>query len=269
MSLYRTVFTVAQMDCPSEEQLIRMKLEPLPHIQKLKFDIPNRSLTVWHNGEWHTIFTALESLQLGTTFQTSDEVQVADYQNNQFHENELQQRRLLIAVLIINLVFFVAESLFGVLAGSMGLLADGLDMLADSIVYGMALFAVGAAAVRKKQIARISGYFQLLLAIFGLLETLRRFWDWELIPEFQSMMIVSLFALMGNAACLYLLQKSKSNEAHMQASLIFTSNDLIANAGVIVAGGLVWWLQSKIPDLIVGLVVFGMVARGAFRILKL
>jgi Co/Zn/Cd efflux system component len=38
---------------------------------------------------------------------------------------------------------------------------------------------------------------------------------------------------------------------------------------VIVAGGLVWWLQSKIPDLIVGLVVFGMVARGAFRILKL
>lgn len=268
MSLFRTVFTVAQMDCPSEEQLIRLKLEPLSQIQKLKFDIPGRTLVVLHSGEWEPIFAALESLQLGTVFQASYPVQTADHANH-FTENEAKQHRLLVAVLAINIIFFVAESLFGVLSGSMGLLADGLDMLADSLVYGMALFAVGAAAVRKKQIARISGYFQLMLAIFGLLETLRRFWGWELMPEFQTMMIVSVFALMGNAACLYLLQKSNSDEVHMQASLIFTSNDVIANAGVIVAGGLVWWLQSKIPDLVVGLIVFGMVARGAFRILKL
>lgn len=268
MSLYRTIFIVAQMDCPSEEQLIRMRLEPLSQIQQLKFDIAGRTLVVLHSGEWQPIFAALESLQLGTAFQSSDAVQIADHSGH-FTANEARQRSLLIAVLVINFAFFVAESLFGVLSGSMGLLADGLDMLADSFVYGMALFAVGAVAVRKKQIARISGYFQLMLAIFGLLETLRRFWGWELMPEFQTMMVVSFFALMGNAACLYLLQKSKSDEVHMQASLIFTSNDVIANIGVIVAGGLVWWLQSKTPDLIVGLIVFFMVAQGAFRILKL
>lgn len=269
MSLYRTIFTVAQMDCPSEEQLIRMKLEPLPQIQKLDFDISGRTLTVWHGGEWQTIFAALDSLQLGAALRESQPVSNAEFPTEAFPENESQQRRLLIAVLGINFAFFIAESLFGVLAGSMGLLADGLDMLADSLVYGMALFAVGTAAVRKRQIARISGYFQLMLAIFGLLETLRRFWGWELMPEFQTMMIVSLFALAGNGASLYLLQKSKSREVHIQASLIFTSNDVIANMGVLIAGVLVWWLQSKIPDLVVGLIVFAMVAQGAFRILKL
>jgi len=268
MILYRTIFMVAQMDCPSEEQLIRMKLELLPQVKQLKFDSTNRTLVVTHEGNWQPIFKALENLQLGTVFQASAAAQPADHCST-FPEREAQQRSLLIAVLMINLFFFVAELLFGVLSGSMGLLADGLDMLADSLVYGMALFAVGGAPLRKKQIARISGYFQLMLAIFGLLETLRRFWNWELLPNFQTMMIVSLFALMGNAACLYLLQKSESREAHMQASLIFTSNDVIANMGVIVAGTLVGWLQSKIPDLVVGLIVFIMVARGAIRILKL
>jgi Co/Zn/Cd efflux system component len=83
------------------------------------------------------------------------------------------------------------------------------------------------------------------------------------------MIIISLLALCGNAISLYLLQKSKSKEAHMQASMIFTSNDVIANIGVIAAGVVVFLTQSIYPDLIIGLIVFVLVARGAFRILKL
>jgi Co/Zn/Cd efflux system component len=83
------------------------------------------------------------------------------------------------------------------------------------------------------------------------------------------MIIISLLALIGNGLCLYLLQKSKSKEAHMQASMIFTSNDVIVNLGVIVAGGLVYLTNSKYPDLIVGTIVFIIVGQGAFKILKL
>ena len=42
----------------------------------------------------------------------------------------------------------------------------------------------------------------------------------------------------------------------MQASMIFTSNDVIINSGVIVAGVLVLWTGSRLPDLIVGAIVF-------------
>lgn len=122
---------------------------------------------------------------------------------------------------------------------------------------------------RKKNIAKSAGYLQLTLAVFGFIEVIRRFLGMEAVPAFQTMIIISILALIGNGLCLYLLQKSKSKEAHMQASMIFTSNDVIVNLGVIVAGGLVYLTNSKYPDLIVGTIVFFIVGQGAFKILKL
>lgn len=84
------------------------------------------------------------------------------------------------------------------------------------------------------------------------------------------MIIVSIFALIANGICLYLLQQSKSKqEAHMKASMIFTSNDVIINLGVILAALLVHWLNSNKPDLVIGSIVFILVVQGAIRILKL
>jgi Co/Zn/Cd efflux system component len=55
----------------------------------------------------------------------------------------------------------------------------------------------------------------------------------------------------------------------MQASMIFTSTDVIVNLGVTVAGVLVYITGSKIPDLAIGTIVFMLVGRGAYRILQL
>jgi Co/Zn/Cd efflux system component len=172
-------------------------------------------------------------------------------------------------VLIINFLFFGLEMLFGIFSGSMGLIADSLDMLADSVVYALALIAVGGTIALKNNIARFAGYFQVLLAIVGFVEVIRRFMGIEAMPDFKTMIVVSVLALIANVFCLYLLQKNKSKEAHMQASMIFTSNDVIINSGVIVAGLLVNWLNSSYPDLIIGALVFLIVAKGAYRILKL
>ena len=54
----------------------------------------------------------------------------------------------------------------------------------------------------------------------------------------------------------------------MKASMIFTSNNVIINMGVIIAGLLVNWFSSSKPDLIIGTIVFILVIQGAFRILK-
>lgn len=268
MNLYRTVFTIPQLDCPAEEQLIKMHLAQLPQVKQLIFDLARHQLTVLHSGQWQDIEVALQNLNLKVTF---CHCQVTNPETDPLNSsiNQAQQRHLLIVVLVINLLFFFAEVVFGILADSMGLLADGLDMLADSLVYGMALFVVGSKEKYQRQVARISGYFQLSLAMFGFAETLRRFVGQELVPHFGTMMTVSFFALLGNAISFYLLQKNQNPQAHMQASLIFTSSDMIANAGVILAGFLVWLLDSKIPDLIIGLIVFFMVTRGALRILKI
>ena len=158
----------------------------------------------------------------------------------------------------------------GVISKSIGLIADSLDMLADSFVYGISLFAVGRTSIKKKQIAKLAGYFQIALAIVGFIEVLRRFIGDDRIPDFSTMIIISIFALIANGICLYILQKSKSKEqAHIKASMIFTSNDVIINLGVIIAGILVNLLNSNKPDLFVGTIVFILVIKGAFRILNL
>ena len=219
---------------------------------------------MYHTDDYRGIFDALDTLKLGTEFISSEAVEFVVQA-----DAHSRQRRVLWQVLAINFFFFAAEMTTGLFARSMGLVADSLDMLADSIVYGLSLFAVGASEVRKKRIAGMAGYFQAVLAIMGFLEVIRRFIGHEPTPDFRSMIIVSIFALAGNAACLYLLQRSKSTEAHMQASMIFTSMDVIVNIGVIIAGLFVYLTNSKIPDLAVGTIVFVLVSRGAYRIFRL
>ena len=261
----KTTYHVSKMDCPSEENIIRIKLEGLQVIRKLEFDIENRKLSVFHTEEDKEILTRLESLNFGARLSHTESFDEKDL----VIESSNVQSKLLWSVLIVNFSFFLIEMTTGLISNSMGLVADSLDMLADSFVYALSLWAVGSTVLRKKKVARLSGYFQLTLAAIGIVEVIRRFVGFESMPDYRVMIGVSVLALIANAICLYLLQKSKSKEAHMKASMIFTSNDVIINSGVILAGILVLVTQSKYPDLIIGAIVFLIVVRGAFRILKL
>lgn len=251
------------MDCPSEENLIRMKLEDYKSIVKLEFKIEDRALTVFHEENDQDLLNSLESLALDTQLVYTEETEEI------IVDEKALQSRLLWQVLLINFVFFILEMTFGLISNSMGLVADSLDMLSDAFVYGLSLFAVGAVVAKKKRIAKFSGYVQILLALMGVSEVFRRYFLEDTMPDYLTMIVVSIFALIANWLCLYLLQKSKSEEAHMKASMIFTSNDIIINAGVILAGILVSVLSDRLPDLIIGSIVFIIVLRGAFRILKL
>ncbi len=260
----KTLFKVPKMDCSSEENLIRMKLEDIASIRSMNFDLSKREVTIYHDGETSEIETSIKELNLGAEI-----VSTAQVKDVEITESK-QQRKILVAVLIINFAFFVIEITTGFISKSMGLIADSLDMLADSIVYALSLYAVGGTLIRKKKVARLAGYFQITLAVIGFLEVLRRFFGAESMPEFSTMIIVSIFALIANGICLYLLHQTKGkHEAHMKASMIFTSNDVVINLGVITAGVLVFLLESNKPDLIIGSIVFIIVIRGAIRILKL
>ncbi len=260
----KTIFEITKMDCPSEENLIRMKLDGISNIKHLEFDIPNRQLSVFHWGGIDDIEQSISELNLGCKKLVSE-------QSNQTEFTDItNQKKLLYTVLLINFGFFLIEITTGIISKSMGLIADSLDMLADSFVYGLSLIAVGGSLIKKKKIAKLAGYFQITLAFIGFVEVLRRFFGNEKLPDFTTMIVVSVFALIANGICLYLLQKSKSkDEAHMKASMIFTSNDVIINLGVIAAGIMVNLLNSNKPDLIIGSIVFVLVIQGAFRILKL
>lgn len=262
--MYKSSFEIKQMDCHSEESLIRMKLNENEGVKHVNVDLASRCLTVFHTGDIQSIDDSLDDLKLGSVRRSTEITNETDFQK------DANQKKVLWIVLSINFLFFGIEMTTGVIAKSMGLVADSLDMLADTVVYGISLLAVGGTVVKKKNIAKLAGFLQIVLACIGFLEVIRRFLYAEQLPNFVSMIVVSIFALVANASCLIILQKSKSiEEAHMKASMIFTSNDVIINVGVIVAGVLVHWLNSSNPDLIIGTVVFVLVIQGALRILKL
>lgn len=171
-------------------------------------------------------------------------------------------------LLAINGLMFAIEIVAGWWAQSAGLLSDAADMFADAAVYGVALYAVGRDAGHKLAAARLSGLLQLVLALGVLGETGRHIVAGSA-PEELAMVGVSLLALAANVWCLMLISGQRHQGVHMQASYIFSANDVLANLGVIVAGVLVAWTGSPLPDWIIGLLIGAMVLAGAIRILRL
>ena len=76
-------------------------------------------------------------------------------------------------------------------------------------------------------------------------------------------MTVGAAALIANIVCLRLIYAHKDGDVHMRASWIFSANDVIANAGVILSGALVLWLDSRWPDIVIGIVIAVVILRGA------
>ncbi len=177
------------------------------------------------------------------------------------------ERKTLWLLLVINAVMFLLESTTGFLARSTALVADSLDMFADATVYGIALYAVGRSQTAKHRAAFLSGMFQIGLALLVSVDVVRRFVVGSE-PKPAWMVGIGLVALAANIACLSLIAKHRRGEIHMRASWIFSKNDVIANLGVISAGVLVSLLRTRLPDLVIGLLVTGLVFRGGVAILQ-
>jgi len=181
--------------------------------------------------------------------------------------NNRQQQKVLLLLLFINAVMFFVELTLGIIADSTGLIADSMDMFADAMIYAISLYAVGRALHNKIRAAYLSGILQCLLAAAVMIDVARRsIWGSE--PDSQLMIGVGLIALVANVICLILISKHRKGEVHMRASWIFSKNDVIANAGVILSGFLVEFFSSSIPDLLIGFMIAAIVMKGGVSIVK-
>lgn len=263
-------FRVPKMDCPSEEGMIRMALDGVEPKVALEFDTPNRKVRVYHGDNARLVEEKMKSVGLGATLESSQPVSADQLtQATQSAQQEEKKEAIILKwLLAINAVMFCIEITVGWWAQSTGLIADSLDMFADAAVYGVALYAVGHSVKMKVRAAHFSGWLQVILALGALSEVIRRF-IFGSDPASSLMMGFGLLALIANVTCLLLISKNRDGGAHMKASWIFSANDVIANLGVILAGGLVAWTGSRYPDLVIGLIIGIIVLSGARRILKL
>jgi Co/Zn/Cd efflux system component len=178
-----------------------------------------------------------------------------------------RQRRTLIIVLILNGLLFVGLGLGGLLANSSALLANALDNASDSLIYLISFLAVGRALTWKRRAARISGVLLLIFAAGVLIDAGRRWWLGSE-PIGWTMISLAVVAAAVNMVCLQLLRRLEGDDINLRAAQIFSFNDFASNGGILVAGALVLWLKQSWPDLVVGVVVAWIAAKGGLEILE-
>jgi cation diffusion facilitator family transporter len=175
--------------------------------------------------------------------------------------------RVLWIVLVINAAMFGVEGAAGLLAHSTSLLADSLDMLGDALVYGFSLFVLARSLRWQAAAALAKGAFMLAFGLAVLAEAAFKVFH-PIMPSVETMGIVGAAALAANIVCFSLLYRHRSDNLNMSSTWLCSRNDLIANAGVLVAAGTTYLLASRWPDIIVGCIIAGLFLRSAFDVLR-
>lgn len=176
-------------------------------------------------------------------------------------------RRVLWAVLAINLAMFGVEIAAGLAAGSASLQADALDFLGDAGNYVISLFVVGM-ALRYRAIAALAK--GATMAGFGLWVIGITIWHalHGTLPGAITMGAVGTAALAANAASFGLLWAYKAGDANMRSAWLCTRNDVLGNVAVLLAALGVFGTGSGWPDLMVAAIMAGLALQGAVLVLR-
>jgi Co/Zn/Cd efflux system component len=177
-------------------------------------------------------------------------------------------RRALWIVVILNLGFGVIEVIGGFLAGSQALKADALDFIGDGSITLVGLLALGWADQTRTRVTLAQGWFLATLGIAVIGGAAWRAMN-AIPPEADLMGGLGVAGLAINVcAALALLRFRQTGDAGARAIWLFSRNDALANIAVIAAAGLVAWLHSAWPDLIVAGIIALLFLHSALEIIR-
>lgn len=179
----------------------------------------------------------------------------------------LAYRRALWIVVLLNVGYGVVETVGGFLADSQALRADALDFLGDGLITFLGLVAIGWSLRWRARSALIQGLFLGALGLSVLATTAYRVLAQQQ-PEADVMGVLGAIALVVNLAAAFVLIPHRTGDANARAVWLFSRNDAIGNAAVVVAAGLVAWTNTSWPDLVVAVVIAGLFLHSAWAIVR-
>lgn len=176
-------------------------------------------------------------------------------------------RRALWIVVILNVGYGLVEMVGGFIAGSQAVKADALDFIGDGLITFLGLLAIGWSLVWRARSALIQGIFLGVLGLGVLGTTIWRAFT-QTTPDAGLMGLFGLIALVVNVLAVLPLLRFRKGDANMRAVWLFSRNDAIGNAAVVVAAALVAWLGSAWPDLIVAFGIAGLFLHSSWSIIR-
>ena len=175
-------------------------------------------------------------------------------------------KRALWIVTILNVGYGLIEAGGGFLAGSQGLKADALDFLGDGTITLLGLIAIGWGPVWRARSALAQGIFLAVMGLGVLAATLYRVFVAH-VPQAELMGAFGIVALVVNVICAVILLKHREGDANVQAVWLFSRNDALGNAAIVVAAVLVAATGTPWPDLVVAAAIAALFLQSAWRII--
>ena len=176
-------------------------------------------------------------------------------------------KRALWIVVLLNVGYGVVEIVGSFLAGSQALQADALDFVGDGMISFLGLIAVGWGLAARAKAALLQGIFLALLGVGVIGSTFYRIFI-EHEPQTTLMAGLAIVACIVNILAAVVLIPHRKGDANVRAVWLFSRNDAIGNLAVVAAAGLVWWLNSPWPDLVVAFAVAGLFLQSAWSIIR-
>ena len=176
-------------------------------------------------------------------------------------------KRALWVVIVLNVGYGLIEVVGGFISGSQALKADALDFLGDGLITFLGILAIGWSLVWRARSALIQGLFLGVLGLGVLGNTAYRVLV-ENQPEAGLMGLFGIIALAVNVGAALALIPHRTGDANVRAVWLFSRNDAIGNAAVVVAAGLVAWTGTAWPDLVVAAVIAGLFLQSSWVIVR-
>jgi len=176
-------------------------------------------------------------------------------------------RRALWIVVLLNVGYGLVEIVAGFIGDSQALKADALDFLGDGSITFMGLLAIGWSLVWRARSALVQGIFLGALGFGVIANTIYRVVVLNQ-PEAEIMGLFGAIALVVNLAAAFVLIPHRTGDANVRAVWLFSRNDAIGNAAVVIAAGLVAWTGTRWPDLVVAVVIAGLFLQSSWAIIK-
>jgi len=174
-------------------------------------------------------------------------------------------RRVLAAVIAINIVGFGVVAVGSWLAGSASLAANTLDFAADAATYGLSLWAIGRSVQVRSGAALVKG-----ASLAAMAAGIPGFAVWRAMsgaaPDGSAISGLGLFGAAANLVAAMLLVRYRDGDANVRSVWLCTRNDLIQCLAVAATGVAVSVTGSRWPDLAVGVLLAAVFLRSAWLI---
>lgn len=176
-------------------------------------------------------------------------------------------RKALWIVIALNVGYGAIEMIGGFLTGSQALKADSLDFLGDGLITLLGVLAIGWSLLWRARSALIQGLFLGALGLGVIGNTIWRVFAQQPV-EAELMGVLALIALAVNVTAALILIPHRAGDANVRAVWLFSRNDAIGNAAVVVAAFLVAWTGTAWPDLVVAFAIAALFLHSSWVIVR-